>query len=107
MSIDPESIMSNTFVAAIAGALLGLRALPGASLVEKGLNLLFGFMLAVFIGPAVVEWLGVVSIKRAAGIIFVVGAAGLVLFGAIIDGIKQTSFGNIISGWLSRKTGGQ
>jgi hypothetical protein len=103
MNLDPDSLVTNPFVAALAGAALGLRALPGANIYEKAANLAFGFIVAIFAGPAVLEWLHITSLKLSAGVIFGFGAAGLVLFGAIIEGVKSTQFGVIIQGWLSKR----
>lgn len=88
-------------VAAAAGSILGLRAMPGASLGEKIINLGLGFLFALFIGPLIVETMSVTNHRVSAGIIFAAGAAGLVVFGAVIDGIKQTPLGPVFSGWLS------
>ncbi len=101
MELKPDTLATNPFVAAFLGALVGLRALPGASLPEKLWNLLGGFLFAAFIGPAFAEWAGFVSIKLAAGVIFAFGAAGLVAFGSLIEGIKQTALGPVILAWIS------
>ncbi len=101
MELKPESLATNPFAAAFLGALVGLRALPGGSLAEKAWNLLGGFLFAAFLGPAFAEWAGFVSIKLTAGVIFAFGAAGLVAFGSLIEGIKQTAFGPIILAWIS------
>jgi len=103
MNLDPDPVTANTYVAGLAGAILGLKAIPGKTFMERLANLLCGFLLAFFVGSAVVEYLHVTPGSRiASGLIFAVGAGGLVVFAAIIDGIKQTQFGAIISGWLSR-----
>lgn len=103
MEIKPETLTSNTFLAAVVGALFGLRALPGASMLEKGWNLLSGFLLATYLGPAAAEYWEVTSPRLTAAIIFFTGAAGLVLFGAVIEGIRQTQFGAIIASWLPQR----
>lgn len=103
MSIEPEQITGNTYIAALAGAILGLKAVQGPSLGERFANLISGFLMAIFLGPAIVDWLHIASPRIASGITFAVGAAGLVGFAAIMEGIRQTQFGAIISGWLSRK----
>lgn len=102
MNLEPDQITTNTWVAALAGAILGLKAIPGGTFLERLANVLFGFLLAVFLGPAAVDYLHVVSVKIASGLTFAVGAAGLVIFAAVIDGIKQTQLSAIISSWFSR-----
>lgn len=103
MNLDPDSITSNTYVASFAGAILGLKAIPGGTFATRLSNLLFGFLLAVYAGPALVEYLNVTSGKISSGLVFAVGASGLVIFAAVVDGIKQTPLGTIISGWISRR----
>lgn len=101
MELKPESIATNPFVAAFLGAMVGLRALPGNSLGEKVWNLIGGFAFAAFLGPAFAEWAGFESVKLAAGVIFAFGAVGLVVFGSLIEGIKQTQLGPVILAWIS------
>jgi len=100
-----DTVTSNPYVAALAGAILGLRAIPGGTTVQRVTNLLFGFLLAVFVGPALVEYQHITSLRLAAGLIFAVGAGGLVAFAAIIDGVRETKFAAILTGWLSRNKG--
>ncbi len=97
-----DDLSTNTYVAAFSGALLGLRAFPGNSLVGRVCNLLSGFLMAVFVGPLLTDYMHLTSVHAASGITFVVGAAGLVVFAAVVEGIRQTPFGAIIASWLSR-----
>lgn len=103
MNLDPDSITSNSYVAALAGSILGLKAIPGETAASRFSNLLFGFLLAIYGGPALVDYLHVTSVKIASGLVFAVGAGGLVVFAALLDGVRQTPLGTIISGWLSRR----
>lgn len=106
MDIKPDHLINNPFVPAAVGALVGLKAMPGTSLWEKVTNLALGFGFAVFVGPATADWLDVTSPRVHAGIVFACGAAGLVAFSAVMEGIKSTQFGQIITGWLSRRHDG-
>jgi len=103
MSFEPDKIVTNPFVVGFAGALLGLRAWPGTTWAEKVSNIALGFAVAVVVGPAVVDYLHISSERIGAAIIFSCGAAGLVVFAALIDGIKQTKFGEWIASWLPRR----
>lgn len=107
MKIESSELLTNPLVAAVAGSLVGLRALPGATLPEKLATVGAGFALAAFAGPAVVEHMGIVSPKVGAGVIFVIGAAGLVIFNSFIEGIKRTDLGAWLSSWLPKRGGGQ
>lgn len=101
--LDLSGLATSHFVAAFVGSLVGLKAMPGASIWQRIGNLCLGFGLAVFAGPALAEWAGVTSPKIQAGVVFACGAAGLVAFSAVVDGIKQTPLAQIITGWLSRR----
>ena len=96
---------SNPVIAAAAGALVGLRALPGTSYLEKGSNMVAGFAIAAFGGPALVEYLNVHSEKLSSGIVFVCGAVGLVVANSIWEGVKHIDVAGIVSGWLKKKGG--
>lgn len=100
---NPEEIVTNPFTAAVAGAVVGLKAVPGTTFLERLANVVLGTLIAVFTGPALVEYLHVTSMKVAAGLTFAVGTAGLVAFSAIMDGIKQTPVRDIIVGWIARR----
>jgi hypothetical protein len=109
MKIEIGELLTNPIVAAGAGALVGLKALPGATLLERISNAFAGFAFASFAGPAVVDHIGVVGPNIRSGIIFIIGAAGLVIFNAVI---KKTDFGARIGdaidrlfSWLPRKGG--
>jgi len=102
MDVKPELLTENPWFPAFMGSLVGLRAMPGTNFWERGFNLLGAFSIAIFIGPATVDWLSIVSQKIAAGVIFASGATGLVLFSAVLEGIKKTGFSEIIQSWLKR-----
>lgn len=92
-------------VAAAVGSIVGLKAVPGASLGERMTNLVASFALAVYGGPALIEHMGVSSVKIGAGIVFLVGAAGLVVFNACIEAFRQTDLAAWLTGWLPRRKG--
>ena len=107
MKLELSEILTHPVVAAAAGALLGLKALPGTSLPEKFANVFAGFLLAAWGGAALVEYLEIVNIKIAAGCIFMTGAAGLVVFDAGIQALKQTDLLAFVMPWLKGKKGGE
>jgi hypothetical protein len=94
-------------VAAAVGAIVALKAIPGTGYVEKGVNVGASFALAVYAGPALVEYMEVTSLKIAAGVIFAIGATGLVVFNAVIEAIKRTDLASWVAGWLPGRKGGQ
>jgi hypothetical protein len=112
MKPELSDLLSHPIVAAAAGSLVGLKALPGASVTERLCNVAAGFAFAAFAGPAVVDHIGVISPNVKSGIIFIIGAAGLVIFNAVIEGIKKTDVGLHIGSafdrllsWLPKKGG--
>ena len=108
MKIEFGEIVTHPVLAAVCGALLGLKALPGASIWERLANVGAGFVIAVFAGPALVDYMEVSSPNIGAGIIFGLGSAGLVIFGAVIDAIRRTDLVAWVAGWLPRrKQGGE
>ena len=104
---DLPEWMSHPAVAAALGSALGLKAIPGASIVEKLLNLVAGWAAAVYGGLALIDYMGLSSRPIGAFMIFGVGATGLVVFNAIIEAIKRTDLAAWVLGWLPGKKGGQ
>ncbi|MEY5100818.1 MAG: hypothetical protein RJA36_3537 [Pseudomonadota bacterium] len=94
------------FVAAL-GSILALKAIPGTSYVEKAGNVGASFAMAIYIGPALVEYMDITSPKIAAAVIFAIGATGLVVFNGVIDAIKKTDLAAWVAGWLPGRKGGQ
>ena len=107
MKLELQELLTHPVVAAAAGALLGLKALPGSSIANKLANVFAGFLLAAWGGAALVEYLQIENIKIAAGAVFMTGAAGLVVFDAAIAALKQTDFAAYIASWLPKKKGGE
>lgn len=104
MKIDFEFIQPH-WAAAALGALVGLKALPGANLAEKAGNVGAGFAIAAWGGPALVDWLNITSPNVGSGVVFSLGACGLVLFNALIAAIKATNLGGHLDSVLSRFSG--
>lgn len=105
MKLELADVLTHPVVAAAAGALLGLKALPGTSIPEKLANVAAGFLLAAWGGAALVEYLVIASPKIAAGCIFMTGAAGLVVFDSLIQAFKKTDLAEYIMSWLPRRSG--
>jgi hypothetical protein len=102
--LSPD-LWTHPAVAAAAGSLVGLRAMPGSTLVEKLFNLGASFLLAVYAAPWVIDQMNVTSARLSAGIIFGMGATGLVVFNAVVEAFKKTDLAAYIAGWLPRRKG--
>ena len=102
MKAEITDFFAHPVVAAAAGALVGLRALPGTSYLEKLSNVACGFAIAAWGGPALVEYLGLNSAKLASGVVFICGATGLVLANAVWEAIKHTDLAAWFTSWLPK-----
>lgn len=105
MDIDVPKFFTHPVVAAAAGALVGLRALPGTSYLEKLSNVSAGFAIAAWGGPALVEYLAVTSPQLASGIVFICGATGLVIANALWEAIRHTDLAAWATAWLPKPRG--
>jgi hypothetical protein len=95
-----NELIMHPVVVSVAGAFVGLRALPGESRLQRMSTLVSGALTAIFGGPALVSYLGIQNSQVGAGVIFITGAVGLVALGAIWEGIKQTQLGAWLQSWL-------
>jgi len=103
MKFDSELVAP--FVVGAAGAFIAaFRFIPGASIVEKVINGACGTAIAGFMTPALTEWLSMKSQAYMNGAAFMFGLVGMSLAAAILQGIKDTPVGQILSGWLSRRS---
>lgn len=100
-----HDVLTTPWVAAALGAVLSLKALPGAGMGEKLLNVGAGFAIAAYAGPALVEHMGWASPRLAALAIFGCGASGLVVFNGVMEALKRTDFGAWVMSWLPKKKG--
>lgn len=109
MKSELSEIFAHPAVAAALGAIVGLRAIPGTSYTEKAINVALSFAIASYGGPVLIEYMQVTSVKLAAGMIFAVGATGLVVFNGLIEAVKRTDlFGKLaeaVASWFPRKGG--
>ena len=106
MKSELAEFLTHPVIAAAAGALVGLRALPGASYPEKLTNLAAGFAIAVWGGPALVDWLAIGNPNIASGAIFACGATGLVVANAVWEGIRRTDLAAWLAAFLPARKGG-
>lgn len=104
MDFDIERIARSPFTVGAVGALItAVKFTPGASWGERAFNVLAGSAAAGFITPALIEWLNMKSPAYASGAAFLFGLVGMSLAAALLQGIKDTPIGQILTGWLSRK----
>ena len=104
MEFDPEKLVKSPFVLGAAGALItALKFTPGASNGERFVNVIAGSAAAGIVAPAISEWFHWTSQTYLNVAAFMLGLVGMSLAAALLDGIRQTPVGQIITGWISRK----
>lgn len=105
MDLDPEKIATSPFTVGAVGALItALKFTPGATWPERVVNVVAGSAAAGFTTPALIEWLNMKSPAYTSGAAFLFGLVGMSLAAAVLQGIKDTPLGQIITGWLSRRS---
>lgn len=106
MDLDPERIARSPFTIGALGALItAVKFTPGASWPERLVNVVAGSLAAGYISPALVAWLGMQAEPYASSAAFVVGLLGMSVASALLVAIRDTPFGVILTGWLSRTKG--
>lgn len=104
MDFNTDQIVRSPFAAGAFGALItAVKFTPGASWRERAFNVVAGSMAAGFVTPALVEWLNMKSPSYASGAAFLLGLVGMSLAAALLQAIKDTPLGQILTGWLSRR----
>lgn len=104
MDFDPDHVARSPWtIGAIGAFIAAFKFLPGASWKEKVFNGMCGTLIAGFMSPALVEWLHMKSPSYTGGAAFVCGLLGMSLAAAALNAIRETQFGQILTGWLSRR----
>jgi len=104
MDIDPEKIIHSPFFTGAVGALVtAVKFTPGATWLERSVNVWLGSLASGFLTPALIEWLHITSQAYSSCAAFLFGLLGMSLAAALLDGIKATKLGEIIESWLKRK----
>lgn len=104
MEIDPrEAIRSPFAVGAIGAFITAVKFTPGASWPERGFNILAGSATAGYVTPALTAWLALDSPSYLGAIAFFLGLVGMSLAAALMQAVKDTPFGQILTGWISRR----
>jgi hypothetical protein len=100
-----EKAAANPWVAAAVGSAISLRFMPGSSWPERLSSALITYGSGVVLGGAIVDHIGIVSGKSAAGIVLLTSALSLVVFQVVLEGINATALGDMIDKWLRKQLG--
>lgn len=107
MTFDFDSIARSDFMTGALGSLVtALKFTPGATWLERAGNVLAGALASGYGTPALVKWLAITGDEYRGALAFVLGLLAMSLLAALQQAIKETPFGQIIAGWLTRKAGG-
>ncbi|MGA0608818.1 hypothetical protein [Caldimonas sp. KR1-144] len=108
MDFDKDTIgriATSPFAIGALGALVtAVKFTPGASWRERAFNVFSGALCAGFLTPAIVEWLNMKSPAYSSGAAFLFGLVGMSLAAALLQAIKDTPLGQIVTGWISRRS---
>jgi hypothetical protein len=77
MDINPEAIAKSPFFIGVLGAIVGMRGVPGASLMDRAINVASGALLAGFTSPFIANYFGLQGEGALSFSAFVVGLFGL------------------------------
>lgn len=101
---NPEELAKNPFIIAAIGAAVASakKLVPGTTWPERVTNVIAGCAIGGFVSPMVCDWLQMISQSYRGGAAFLMGMFGMSLADALIAGIKETKFGELVAGWLKR-----
>lgn len=107
LDFDPHRVAAHPVIAGMVGAVIGLRFVPGHSVLGRLVNVLAGAATAGYITPAAAELFGLVTPALESALAFAVGMFGMSIAAALMQALRELPLAQIISGWLSRGKGGQ
>lgn len=101
---DLDKLARGPYAAGIVGSLVSLAFVPGATWGERVFNVAAGSAAAIYVAPGLAEWAHVQSVGMQSLLSFMVGLFGLNLAHAAVRAIRETPFGQVIAGWLTRRS---
>jgi hypothetical protein len=110
MNFDPDDIaktVAHPLVASPLGALVSLKFVPGATIVDRLVNFASGSAIAWFGAPFLADWFALTRPSSVGLLSFTSGMVGLIVVSMAIETFKNIGWRDIAQGWLARKTGGQ
>lgn len=113
MDIDWGKVVSaisrSPYVIGAVGAILALRVVPGASPLDKFINVVGGSVVAGVGTPALAEWLGWTSIHIISFASLVIGLSAMTLVAEFLKAIKEIKWADIfsarINAWFASRDG--
>lgn len=99
--LDPDRVLRSPLAAGTIGSIVSLRFSPGASKIERALNIAAGAALAGFASPAAAEYFALKTPAMQSAVAFAVGLFGMNLVATIFAWIKDAKLGDFLP-WLKK-----
>lgn len=104
MDFEPEKLVRSPFFVGLVGAsIAAFRFVPGANYAEKSLNAFCGALIAGYLSPPLVEWLGLTAETYKSGAAFLFGVLGMAVTSATLRGISELPIAAAVASWITRK----
>lgn len=96
-----SAISRNPFVVGALGAILALRAVPGATLPERIFNVFGGSVCAGYSTPFLAEWMGWKSDSVISFASLIIGLAAMTLVAEFILALKTIKWGELLTNLIT------
>ena len=97
MDVDFDKAAANPWLASAIGSALSFKFMAGDSWGERALNAAITYGCGVVGGGALIDHIGGLSGKSAAGVVLLTSAFCLVVFQAAVNAIQKTDWGGVLA----------
>jgi uncharacterized protein YidB (DUF937 family) len=96
-----EKALNSPFVIGAAGAFVTmLKFMPGATLTEKGINLLCGTLISGYLAEPLTSIFGLEKKLYLGGASFLLGVLGIAVLTALFQALREAGLAAILRSWL-------
>lgn len=104
--MDAFGALAAKYGPGLAGSILSMRFMPaGATVLDRTSAAIGGFVAAVQVAPAIIDWAAVTSPRLGGGIEFLVGLFGMAVVGELTAAIREVHFSDLVSAWVRKRLG--
>lgn len=96
MDFDYDKAAANPWLASAIGSAISLKFMPGQTWGERALNAVITYGSGVVLGGAIVDRIGNLTGKSAAGVVLLTSALCLVVFRIVIEAAQRSEWGEMI-----------
>lgn len=97
MDFDSDKLAANPWLASAIGSAISLKFMPGAGWSERALNAVITYGSGVVLGGAIVDRIGNLSGKSAAGVVLLTSAFCMVVFQIVVQAVRSTDWGAMLA----------